>query len=159
MRGLEPPWAERELHPFPTDQGVRSGLVMTFNIAEYTRQLTEDFQAMGGRIERAEIASTAELAQLPGDVVVNCSGYGAKALVDDRSLLGVRGQIAWMAPQTDRLYGIYHRNVTALSRRDGLLIQETGGNDYFGLGDDSETPDRDEFLAALAKVAPMFDWS
>ncbi len=158
LRGLTPPWSERGTHPFPTDASVRGGLGMVFNIAEYTRQLTEDLHAMGGRIERADIGSAAELARLPGDVVVNCTGYGAKTLVSDTSMLGVRGQIAWMAAQTDRLYGIYHRNVTALSRRDGLLIQETGGNDYFGLGDDGETPDREEFLAAHAKVAPMFDW-
>ncbi|MEM8724431.1 MAG: FAD-dependent oxidoreductase [Pseudomonadota bacterium] len=159
LRGLTPPWFEREAHPFPTDAGVRGGLGMVFNIAEYTRQLTEDFLAMGGRIERAEVASAEELASLPGDTVINCTGFGAKSLVGDASLVGVRGQIAWMAPQTDRLYGVFHRNVTALSRRDGLLIQETGGNDYFGLGDESETASRDEFLAAHAKIAPMFDWS
>jgi len=132
---------------------------MVFNIAEYTRQLTEDFMAMGGRIERADLGSAAELARLPGDVVVNCTGFGARSLVGDASLIGVRGQIAWMAPQTDRLYGVFHRTVTALSRRDGLLIQETGGNDYFGFDDESETPDEGEFLAAHAKMAPMFDWA
>ncbi len=157
-RDLEPAWTERDNHPFPTEEGVRGGLVMTFNIAEYSRHLVEDFLALGGRIERAEISSLVEMAALPGDMVVNCTGFEAKRLADDESLIGVRGQIAWMAPQTDRLYGIYHRNVTALSRRDGLLIQETGGNDYFGLGDLSTEPDKGEFLAALAKVAPLFDW-
>lgn len=132
---------------------------MTFNIAEYARQMTDDFLAMGGRIERTDIASMADLARLPGEVVVNCAGYDAKTLVGDASLIPIRGQIAWMAPQTDRLYGIFHRNVMALSRRDGLLIQETGGNDYYGFDDNDETPNKDEFLAALAKVAPMFDWS
>lgn len=158
LRGMAPPWTERNGSPFPTDAGVRGGLVMTFNIAEYARQMTDDFLAMGGRIERADIASMADLVRLPGDVVVNCAGYDAKTLVGDASLIPIRGQIAWMAPQTDRLYGIFHRNVMALSRRDGLLIQETGGNDYYGFDDNDETPNKDEFLAALAKVAPMFDW-
>jgi glycine/D-amino acid oxidase-like deaminating enzyme len=155
IRGITPPWSEQSDTPFPAPNGVRGGLVMTFNIAEYTRQLVQDFQAMGGRIVRADIDS---LEELPGDAVINCAGYDAKTLVDDQSLTPVRGQIAWLAAQTDRLYGIIHRNVMALSRRDGLLIQETGGSDYFGLGDGSETPDRDEFLAAQAKLAPMFDW-
>lgn len=158
LRGLVPPWTERELHPFPTEHGVRGGLVMTFNIAEYTRQLTQDFRAMGGRIERAELGSIEELAQLPGDVVVNCAGFGARSLVGDETLTPVRGQIAWMAPQTDRLYGVHHRGVMALSRRDGLLIQETGGSDFYGFGEGAETPDRDEFLAARAKIAPLFQW-
>ena len=155
LSGLEPAWRDHHDTPFGARR-ARGGLVMTFNIAEYTRQMTADFLALGGRIEHADLASADDLARLPGDVVVNCAGYDAKALLGDASLVPVRGQIAWMAPQTDRLYGFFHRNVYVLSRRDGLLIQETGGNDYYGLGDDGETPDTDEFRAALAKVAPVF---
>ena len=114
---------------------------------------------MGGRFERAALSSKRDLADLPGDAIVNCAGYGAKALLGDASLIPVRGQIAWMAPQLDRLYGVYHRGVSVISRRDGLLIQETGGNDFYGLGIEDETPNRDEFLAARAKVAPIFEWS
>jgi len=131
---------------------------MTFNIAEYTRQLTEDFLAMGGRMVKANISSIKEFAELPGRVVMNCTGYGAKGLAKDSAVIPVRGQIAWMAPQTDRLYGIFHRNVMVLSRRDGLLIQETGGSDYYGFGDDDMTSQRAEFIAAHAKVSPIFDW-
>ena len=159
LRGLTPPWSERENTPFPAPNGVRGGLVMTFNIAEYTRQLVEDFQAMGGRLERGEVSSKSDLEALPGEAIVNCAGYGAKALLNDTSLIPVRGQIAWMPAQLDRLYGVYHAGVSVLSRRDGLLIQETGGNDFYGLGIEDETPDRGEFLAARDKVAPIFDWS
>ncbi|MEL6213669.1 MAG: FAD-dependent oxidoreductase, partial [Pseudomonadota bacterium] len=137
LRGLAPAWIDRERAPFQNTASVRGGLVMTFNIAEYTRQMTDDFRAMGGRIERAALASAEDMARLPADVVVNCAGYDARTLVGDQSLRPVRGQIAWMAPQTDRLYGVFHRNVMVLSRRDGLLIQEAGGNDYYGLDDDS----------------------
>jgi D-amino-acid oxidase len=158
LRGMTPPWTNRPETPFPTEAAVRGGLVMTFNIAEYLRQLTDDFLAMGGRIERLAIASAAELSRLPGDVVVNCTGYGARMLAGDDSLIPVRGQIAWMAPQTDRLYGVFHRNVMVLSRRDGLLLQEAGGNDYYGFGDDSETPSMEEFRSAQAKVASVFSW-
>ena len=158
LRGLTPPWTEREDTPFPGERGVRGGLVMTFNIAAYTRQLVEDFQAMGGRIERETVASGEEMARLSGDAIVNCAGYDARTLASDDTLIPVRGQIAWMAPQLDRLYGVHHRGITVLSRRDGLLIQESGGNDFYGLGDASESPDRGEFEAALGKVAPLFDW-
>ncbi|MEM7702821.1 MAG: FAD-dependent oxidoreductase [Pseudomonadota bacterium] len=158
LNGLTPPWRERENTPFPAPNGVRGGLVMTFNIAEYTRQLVEDFQAMGGRFELGELSSKDDLANLPGDAIVNCSGFGAKTLLDDASIIPVRGQIAWMAPQLDRLYGVYHAGVSVISRRDGLLIQETGGNDFYGLGIEDETQSQDEFLAAQAKVAPIFRW-
>lgn len=157
LRGLTPPWSERKNTPFNTPYGVRGGLVMTFNIAEYTRQLVEDLHAMGGRIVRADIRSPDEMAVLPGDAVVNCTGYDARVLMGEDTLIPVRGQIAWMAPQTDRPYGVHHRGVTALSRRDGLLIQESGGTDYFGYGVEREEPDADEFRAALAKVAGLFE--
>jgi len=156
LGGLEPGWREREGTPFAAGASVRGGLAMVFNIAEYTRQLTEDFLAMGGRIERAEIASRDGLAALPGDLVVNCAGYGAKTLAGDETLVPVRGQIAWLAPQTDRLYGFFHRGVMALSRRDGLLIQELGGNDWWGYGSASETASRAEFTAALTKAEGAF---
>ncbi|MEO1220351.1 MAG: FAD-dependent oxidoreductase, partial [Pseudomonadota bacterium] len=80
LRGLTPPWNERERHPFPTEYGVRGGLVMTFNIAEYTRQLVEDFRAMGGRIERMNLNSREDFSSLPGDAIVNCSGLGAQTI-------------------------------------------------------------------------------
>ncbi|MEP1422188.1 MAG: FAD-dependent oxidoreductase [Erythrobacter sp.] len=156
LGSLAPPWSDRDVHPFPINGPVRGGMVMTFNIAEYTRQLTQDFIAMGGRIERADIRSKDDMMQLPGDAVVNCTGFGAKSLLGDKDLIPVRGQIAWMSAQTDRLYGAYHRNVTVLSRRDGLLIQETGGTDFYGMGVDDESADPDEFRAAHAKVAHLF---
>lgn len=158
LRGMAPAWSELEQHPFPTVSGVRGGLEMTFNITEYSRQLTDDLLALGGRIEKTEIGSLEELAKLPGDIAVNCAGFDAKVLARDATLIPVRGQIAWMPAQTDRLFGVYHRNVTALSRRDGVLIQETGGNEHFGLGDDSVAPNQEEFLRARAKVAPIFEW-
>lgn len=158
LRGLAPPWTARAIHPFPTQNGVGGGLVMTFNIAEYLRQLQQDFLAMGGQIVRAELTSESDIKRLPGSLIVNCAGYGAKALFGDDSLVPVRGQIAWMAPQTDRLYGVHHRGVIALSRRDGLLIQEGGGSEFYGYAKDNKAPDRAEFLGALSKIAPIMEW-
>ncbi|MEM6413736.1 MAG: FAD-dependent oxidoreductase [Pseudomonadota bacterium] len=158
LRGMEPGGLSLNNAPFPVKTTVTGQLEMTFNITEYTRQLTDEFLSLGGRIERGTVSSMDDIIRLPSEVVVNCTGYDAKMLVGDGSLVPVRGQIAWMAPQTDRRYSISHRNVAVISRSDGLLIQETGGNSYYGFGDDTETPNRDEFLAARAKVAPMFNW-
>ena len=163
LSDILPRWSDYPDHPFPRsvikpDVPVRAGLMMTFNVAEYTRQLRTDFERRGGRLIRATFGRTADLGALPVDLVVNCTGYGAKTLFGDDTLVPVRGQIAWLAPQADRLYGVYHRSVSVLSRRDGLLIQETGPDDFYGYGAADETPDRDEFTNALAKVAPLFAW-
>lgn len=158
LRDMVPQWSDVTDAPFAGDHRVRSGLALTFNITEYTHQLVEEFLALGGKFEQAEVGSLDAMALLPGDVIVNCTGFDAKALVGDETLIPVRGQIAWMPPQTDRHYGLFHRNVFLISRRDGVLIQETGGNDYFGLGNADETLSMEEFIRAQEKVTSLFEW-
>lgn len=46
-------------------------------------------------IERRRVTT---LSELPGDAVVNCTGLGARLLVDDRALHGVFGQVLVTAP-------------------------------------------------------------
>jgi D-amino-acid oxidase len=46
-------------------------------------------------IERAEVT---DLAQLPGDLVVNCTGLGARRLCGDTALVGVLGQTVLVEP-------------------------------------------------------------
>jgi D-amino-acid oxidase len=46
-------------------------------------------------IERAEVA---DLGRLPGDIVVNCTGLGARSLCGDAALVGVLGQTVLVEP-------------------------------------------------------------
>src|SRR5262249_34944979 len=80
-------------HPFPTRYAFRSSS-LTFNIAGYARQLVTDFLIEGGRIEIVEFHSPSELNQIPQNVIINATGYGARALWKDDSIVPVRGQIA-----------------------------------------------------------------
>lgn len=159
IRDVAPAWGPVTAIPFDAKVEVRGGLVMTFNVAEYSRQLMTDFLTMGGRLLRASFDKPAEIAALPSRVIINCTGYGARALFGDESLVPIRGQIGWLAPQTDRLYGVYHNEVTVISRRDGVVVQYVGPDDYTGYGIESEVPDRNETIAALARVAPLMEWS
>ncbi len=86
--------------PFPTPY-VRRGEQMMFNIADYGHTLMADFLAAGGVFQRAEFHAPGELAQLKEKVVINCPGYGARALWNDESIVPVRGQIAWLIPQPE----------------------------------------------------------
>ena len=147
-----------ETHPFPTEGTPRRGFGMTFNVAEYSHRLMTDFLMLGGRMRRREFRNPEQIAALAAPVIVNCTGYGARALWSDDSLTPVRGQINWLQPQTDRLYGVFHNEVFIISRRDGLVVQYVGPNDYYGLGVEDETPDPAEFEATLARVAPLFEW-
>jgi glycine/D-amino acid oxidase-like deaminating enzyme len=141
--------------PFPTPY-VRRTSSMQFNVADYAHTLMADFLAAGGRIERREFRVPAEFASLPEKVVINCPGYGARALCQDESIVPVRGQIAWLIPQPEVNYGVYYDGVSVLSRRDGIVVQALWGGDMFGYGDDKEVVDRTEAEKAVGIVAGLY---
>ena len=141
--------------PFPTPY-VRRNSSMQFNVADYAHTLMADFLAMGGRIERREFHSPAEYAALPEKVVINCPGYGARALCKDESITPVRGQITWLIPQPEVNYGVYYNGVSVLSRRDGIVVQAVWGGDMFGYGDDHEVIDRAEAEKAVGIIAGLY---
>ena len=55
-------------------------------------------------------------------------------------MIPVRGQLARMIPQTDIHYGLSYKNVGLIPRRDELVLQVFGENDYFGFNDDTTYP-------------------
>jgi glycine/D-amino acid oxidase-like deaminating enzyme len=129
---------------------------MQFNVADYGHTLMADFLAMGGKIERREFHSLGELAALPQKVVINCPGYGARALCRDESVVPVRGQIAWLIPQPEVTYGVYYKRVGMVSRRDGIVVQGLWGGDMFGYGNDHEVPDHAEAERAVKTLAELY---
>lgn len=144
-----------EEHPFPVES-ARVFPQMTFNVAEYARQLTEAFLMEGGRIVERTFHHPSELAELPQPVVVNCTGYGARALFGDESVLPVRGQIAWLTPQPEVTYALWYRSISMVPRADGIVIQANGSSQMVGYGVEDETPDRADAERALAALAPLF---
>lgn len=89
-------------------------------------------------------------------VIVNCMGYGAGLIWDDPQLVPVRGQIAWLLPQLEARYALWHDNFQAISRRDGLAVQYLGPNDDCGIGNAREEADREETAEALATLRGLY---
>jgi glycine/D-amino acid oxidase-like deaminating enzyme len=129
---------------------------MMFNIANYGHTLMSDFLAGGGEIRRVEFHSPSELAQLEEKVVINCPGYAARQLWKDETVVPVRGQIGWLIPQSEVTYGLQYRDVSVLSRTDGIVVQAVEGGDMKGYNDANETIDRAEAETAVAKVADLY---
>ena len=133
---------EPAANPFPTKYAQRTSSI-TFNVAGYARQLVHDFLTEGGRLEHMEFRSPSELTVLSQKVIINATGYGARALWKDESVVPVRGQIAWLIPQPDVNYGVIYRDTLILGRRDGIVVQGFGTHgDMEGYNDTNETPDR-----------------
>jgi D-amino-acid oxidase len=141
-------------HPFPTRYAQRTSS-LTFNVAGYSRQLVNDFLVEGGKIERVEFHSPSELSQLTQKVVINATGYGARALWKDESIVPVRGQIAWLIPQPEVNYGVIYNGVFILGRRDGIVVQQ-GLSDMEGYNDANEAPDRAVAESTVQIAAGLF---
>lgn len=134
---------------------VRRGDNLQFNIASYAHTLMTEFHGMGGRLEIREFHEPSEFTKLKQKVVINCTGYGARSLWKDESVVPVRGQIGWLIPQADLNYGIIFAGVQVLSRSDGVVVQDISGGDMKGYNDDREVVDRAESENALAKITEL----
>ncbi len=141
--------------PFRASAVYQSELLV-FNIADYGHTLLNDFFIAGGQFRRADFHTPAEIAALGKRAVINCTGYGARALWKDESVVPVRGQIARLIPQPEVHYGLDYKRVFVVPRRDGIIVQDVGGGDMKGYGDATETVDRAESERAVTTLAELF---
>ena len=157
IRDLTPNWRRvpADATPFKATSVARSE-IMVFNIADYGHTLMNDFFIAGGQFRRAEFQAPRQIAALRKKVVINCTGYGARALWKDETLVPVRGQIARLIPQPEVRYGLVYRSVLTVPRRDGLVVQSFAGGETQGYDDTNETPDRAEAEQAVRTLAELF---
>jgi len=141
-------------HPFRVPY-VRRFTQMTFNIASYQRMLMEDFEREGGQFVTREFHHPREFAGLPEPVVVNCTGYGARALLGDESVIPVRGQIARLVPQPEVDYMLKYRghNLFVVPRRDGVLVATQEDHDF---GNPDARVDRAVSESAVERLGALF---
>jgi hypothetical protein len=140
------------MHPFPMMNVIRySNLV--FNISSYFRLLVSDFLAAGGTIETRVFEKPGDLARLREKTIVNCTGFGARALFGDESVVPVRGQLMRLIPQPEVTYGLnYDWRFYMLPRRDGILLQSQAPGDF---GNADTTPDRAAAERTVAELADL----
>nr|WP_203690292.1 FAD-dependent oxidoreductase [Streptomyces sp. SID12488] len=87
------PWAARVPELRETDEGLRARLPL-IDMPVHLAWLRERFLAAGGVVEERSVEDLAEAAGAGGaDVVVNCTGLGARELVPDPAVRPVRGQL------------------------------------------------------------------
>ena len=157
IRDLTPRWRRvpADATPFKATSVARNE-IMVFNIADYGHTLMNDFFIAGGQFRRADFRTPAQIAALGKKVVINCTGYGARALWKDETLVPVRGQIARLIPQPEVRYGLVYRSVLTVPRRDGLVVQSFARGEMQGWDDTNEIPDRAEAEQAVRTLAELF---
>lgn len=143
----------RDQHPFPVEH-VRRVNMMMFNIPAYARMLLQDFFAAGGELVIKEFEDSGQLKALLEKTVVHATGYAARALFKDDSLVPVRGQTARLIPQPEVDYAISYdsQNVYTVPRRDGMIVQEWSPGDF---GNEKEVADRAATASSVEKLARL----
>ncbi len=61
-----------------------------------------------------------------------------------------------MIPQADVDYGLFYRGVSFIPRRDGMVFQVVGEDDYYGFNDSTAVPDRAEAELAVNTIAGLY---
>ena len=132
----------RAEHPFPVERIIRYN-TMYVETGRFLRELTQDVQVAGGRIEVRRFATPAQIAALPERLVFNCTGLGARALFGDTALQPVRGQLAILLPQPEIRYAFTGEAGYMFPRADGILLGGTFERDRW------ETVPEPETIAAI----------
>ncbi|XP_071506253.1 D-aspartate oxidase-like [Diadema antillarum] len=115
------------MHIFVVHQGAFSYLSTITDTTLYLPYLLNRFRTKGGQLVERRLGSLAELAG-EYDVVVNCSGIGAKMLANDKHVRPVRGQILRVrAPtQTFCMLEEYSRHAKRDVEADNYVLVRNG---------------------------------
>ena len=131
---------QRGEHPFPTPYAFeRPELRIEPNI--YLPALMDDVLAFGGQFVIRKFETTRDVLALSENVIVNCTGLGAKALFGDEELMPLRGLLVLLPPQDDVNYstsggfnipeaqrGLF---IHMMPRRDGIVLGGTSERDVW----------------------------
>lgn len=86
----------RDLGPEELPKGYRSGFGVKgpfIHSTVYLQHLVDRFRTAGGVIEQRTLSSLDDLGT-DAAALINCAGLGARELVDDAAVYGIRGQLA-----------------------------------------------------------------
>ena len=111
-------------HPFPVEHVVKFD-TMYVETPRFMAWLTDEVLKAGGTIRMRRFDSLADVATLEEQLVFNCTGIGAKALVGDDILTPVRGQLAVLQPQHEVRYAYTSDAGYMFPRNDGILLGGT----------------------------------
>jgi D-amino-acid oxidase len=131
-------------HPFP-HRGAARIYLMLIEPAVYLPAVLADFRIAGGQVIVRDLPDLAAVIGLKEQVIVNCTGLGAKALFNDEELIPIKGQLTFLTPQPELNYMYISGANYMFPRRDGVLL---GGTHERGIW----TPEPD-----AAVIASMLD--
>jgi D-amino-acid oxidase len=130
----------------------------------FLKKLEEDLLAAGAVFERKTFADKADLLTLNEDVIINCTGLGAREVAGDPNMIGIKGQLVWLPPQPHLQY-LYQDHGYIFPRGDVVVV---GGTSERGV--ENTVPDpavcrrllayaQSTFLGQIERLKPFPDHS
>lgn len=101
----------------------------------FLNRLDQDLRSAKASFVSRKFLTPAKVFELRENIIINCTGYGAKALWRDNALFPIKGQLALLPPQPKLKY-LFGRSGYLFPRKDAVVI---GGT--FEENDDSTTVD------------------
>jgi glycine/D-amino acid oxidase-like deaminating enzyme len=129
--------------PFaPEFSKIRRFSEMLIEPNTYLPALMHDFLLRGGKIAVRKFDDQSEWHKLHEKVIFNCTGLGARKLVNDEQLEPIRGQLTFLEPQPEVNYVAFADDLYMFPRSDGILLGGTYGWGNWSLDPDPEAEAR-----------------
>jgi len=124
-------------------------------------QLMGELKRSGVRLRRREFAGKDDFAKLKENIIVNCTGYGARALMNDEDVIPKRGHLVMLRRTLPKQFYFFsggcgnRRNMYVFCRHHDIVVGGTvqTGNDAEGIGE----PDHARFARIVENARAMFD--
>jgi D-amino-acid oxidase len=113
------------------------------------------------RFRRRQFESKDDFAQLKENIVINCTGYGARALINDEDLIAKRGHLVVLMRMQPKQFYFFsggcgnRRNMHVFRRHSDIIVGGTvqTGTDTEGIIE----ADHSRFDRILENARAMFD--
>jgi D-amino-acid oxidase len=142
-------------HPFPMKYAIERP-EMRIEPSIYLDALMDDFLLWGGKVVIRKFETPRDVTSLSENIIVNCTGLGAKQIFNDPELVPLKGQLVVLTPQADINYstsggarppstpdaGFVHM----MPRSDGIILGGTSIRDNWTF--DIEEADRKRVVEA-----------
>jgi D-amino-acid oxidase len=119
----------------------------------FLARLQRDLAAAGVQFVQKEFLHASEVSGLEENIVINCTGLGARDLWQDRLVNPVKGQLVRLPPQPQLQY-LYSGHGYLFPRQDSVIV---GGSEETQFTDDK--PDIGMCRIILARVRAVFEGS
>jgi D-amino-acid oxidase len=121
---------------------VRRFATMLIEPNTYLPAVMRDFLLRSGKIVVRKFEHQSDWHKLHEHVIFNCTGLGARTLVEDSALIPVRGQLTILEPQPEVNYIMQRDGLYMFPRADGIVLGGTYDRGNWSLDPDLKTQER-----------------